>query len=91
MMPTMLEIEIPLLSALEKLGGSGRPKQVYESITKSFPELTEADLSEKLQRGESKWTNRIQWGRQRLIESGDMTSPNYGVWAITPKRLFESP
>jgi len=87
MMPTQQEMEIPLLTALEKLGGKARPQEVYATVTKSFPVLTEADLAEQLQSGGSRWTNRIQWVRQRLIERGEMESPNYGIWAITAKGL----
>ena len=87
MMPTQQEMEIPLLAALEKLGGKARPQEAYAAVTKLFPELTEADLADQLQSGGSRWTNRIQWVRQRLIERGEMESPNYGVWAITAKGL----
>jgi restriction system protein len=87
MMPKQQEIEIPLLAALEKLGGKAKPQDVYATVTKSSPELTEADLTERLQSGGSKWTNRIQWVRQRLVEKGEMESPSFGVWAITGKGL----
>jgi restriction system protein len=30
-----------------------------------------------------KWDNRVQWVRQRLIDKGDMSSPQRGIWAIT--------
>jgi restriction system protein len=87
MMPTQQEIEIPLLTALEKLGGKARPQEVYGAVTNFFPQLTDSDLAEQLQSGGSKWTNRIQWVRQRLIETGEMESPSYGIWAITAKGL----
>jgi restriction system protein len=87
MMPKQQEIEIPLLAALEKLGGKAKPQDVYATVTKSFPELTEEDLTEQLQSGGNKWKNRIQWVRQRLVEKGEMESPSFGVWAITGKGL----
>ena len=87
MMPKHQEIEIPLLIALENLGGRGKPQQVYAAVTKSFPGLTEGDLAERLQGGANRWTNRIQWVRQRLVEKGEMASPDYGVWAITASSL----
>ena len=86
-MPKQQEIEVPLLAALEKLGGKARPQDVYAAVTKSFPELTEADLAEQLQSGGSKWTNRIQWVRQTLVERGEMESPMHGIWAATAKGL----
>src|ERR1700683_3450331 len=51
MLPKHQEIEVPLLAALGTLGGTGRPQQIYEAVTKSFPGLTEADLAERLQGG----------------------------------------
>lgn len=87
MMPKHQEIEIPLLAALDKLGGRGRPQQVYAAVTKSFPGLTDGDLAERLQGGANRWTNRIQWVRQRLVEKHEMESPDYGIWAITAKGL----
>src|SRR5207245_2126060 len=35
----------------------------------------------------SKWTNRIQWVRQVLVNKGELDSPAHGVWAITAKGL----
>jgi restriction system protein len=87
MLPTHQEIEIPLLAALEKLGGRARPQDVYATVTTSLPELTEEDLAEQLQSGGNKWTNRIQWVRQRLVDKGEMESPSYGIWAITDKGI----
>jgi restriction system protein len=87
MMPKQHEIEIPLLAALDKLGGRARPQDVYATVTKSFPQLTSADLAQQLVSGGSRWTNRIQWVRQRLVEKGEMESPSHGIWAITGKGL----
>ena len=85
MMPKQVEIEDPLLKCLEELGGQGRPPEIYSGIRKFFPNLTEADIDETLSSGGNKWTNRIQWTRQRLITKREMTSPSHGVWAITDK------
>jgi hypothetical protein len=41
MMPKQDEIEIPVLAALEKLGGKGGPREIYVAVTKSFPQLKE--------------------------------------------------
>lgn len=93
MIPSQIEIEIPLLEALEKLGGQAKPKAIYPFVTARFPQLTQEDLSAKLRHGERRWTNRIQWTRQTLISVGDMESPQRGVWAITRqgrKRLEEN-
>jgi len=85
MLPTQKDIEIPLLEVLVELGGRGKPKEIYPLVTKKFPEIREDDLTETLPSGGNKWTNRIQWVRQRLIEKGEMHSPSRGIWAITDK------
>jgi restriction system protein len=85
MMPKQGEIEIPLLRLLEELGGQAKPADIYQRISKFFPDLSEADLAETLPSGGNKWTNRIQWVRQRLVSKGEMASPGHGIWAITEK------
>jgi restriction system protein len=83
MMPKVHEIEISLLRALQTLGGKAPAKDVYPLVTKEFPQLTPGDIAEQLPSGGNKWTNRIQWARQGLLERGEMASGGFGVWAIT--------
>lgn len=85
MLPTQSEIEVPLLQSLLRAGGEGKPKELYPVVTAQFPEITPADLAETISDGHSKWHNRIQWVRQRLIERGDMESGGHGRWRITEK------
>ena len=84
-MPKVHEIEVPLLRALHSLGGKAPAKDVYPVVTKGFPQLTPGDIAEQLPSGGNKWTNRIQWARQRLVERGEMASGGQGVWVITPE------
>jgi len=83
MIPPQSELEIPLLEALVQLGGQAKPRDIYPILTAKFPQLTDEDLAARLKHGEKKWINRVQWARQALIETGDMASPRWGVWAIT--------
>jgi len=85
MMPKQVEIEIPLLRCLEEMGGQAKPADIYKRISKFLPDLNESDLAETLASGGNKWTNRIQWVRQRLVSKGEMASREHGVWAITEK------
>ena len=82
-LPKQTDVEIPLLKVLVEIGGHGKPKEIYDLVTKKFSEIREEDLLETLPSGGNKWTNRIQWVRQSLITKGDMSSPKKGVWAIT--------
>lgn len=83
MLPKQKDIEIPLLKVLVEIGGEGRPKEIYPLVTKKFPEVPSEDFLEQISRGMNKWTNRIQWVRQRLINKGEIHSPRRGIWAIT--------
>ena len=85
MLPKQKDIEVPLLEVLVELGGRGKPKEIYPLVTKKFPEIREEDLAETLPSGGDRWTNRIQWVRQRLIDKGEMCSPTRGIWEITDK------
>jgi restriction system protein len=93
MLPTQGEAEVPLLKALIQVGGEGKPRELYPLVTAQFQQITPDDLAETISDGHSKWHNRIQWVRQRLIESGDMESGGHGRWRITAKgraRLADS-
>ena len=85
MLPKQKDIEVPLLEVLVELGGQGKPKEIYPLVTKKFPEIRDEDLNETLLSGGNKWTNRIQWVRQKLIGKGEMSGPSRGIWAITDK------
>jgi restriction system protein len=94
MMPKVHEIEDPLLQALHSLGGKAPAKDVYPAVTEKFSQLTPGDIAEQLPSGGNKWTNRMQWARQRLVERGEMASGGVGVWVITPEgtsRLSAAP
>lgn len=85
MLPTQSEVELPLLKSLLKLGGQAKPRVVYPVVAAEFPTITPDDLSETVADGHSKWHNRIQWVRQRLVDRGEMESGGWGLWRITAK------
>jgi len=84
-LPTQTEIEIPLLEILVEMGGKGKTKEIYPLVTKKFPSISDEDLQITLASGGNKWTNSIQWTRQRLIYKGEMLTPGWGIWEITDK------
>jgi restriction system protein len=85
MMPQQKDIDLPLLKTLVALGGKAPARDVYRAVEKFFPQLTDADKLEPLLSGGAKWTNRIQWVRQALVDRGELTSAGRGVWAVTEK------
>lgn len=85
MIPRDRDIEIPLLQALEELGGTATKADVVALVTKAFPDLTEADLTERLSSGAKKWENRIAWVRLSLVEKGEVGKAAHGIWQLTDK------
>lgn len=85
MLPKQKDIEVPLLQVLVEIGGRGKPRDIYPLVAQKFPQLRAEDLAETLPSGPNRWTNRVQWVRQKLVESEEMDSPAYGVWRITEK------
>jgi restriction system protein len=83
--PKQAEIEIPLLEALVELGGEARPRDVYPLVAKRFPDLTPEEQEQRLESSPStrKWSNLVQWIRQRLVDLGHIDGSQRGIWKIT--------
>lgn len=79
------EYEVPILHALEHLGGRVPTSEVIAQVEKEMgPRLTDVDR-EQLSSGGVRWQNRVQFVRLKLIKKGDMVdgSPR-GIWEISP-------
>jgi hypothetical protein len=79
------EYELPILRALEHLGGRVPTSEVVAQVEKEIgPRLTAVDR-EELSSGGIRWQNRVQFVRLKLINKGDMVegSPR-GIWEISP-------
>lgn len=83
--PRQVEIEVPLLQVLADLGGEGRPRDIYSLVAKRFPQLTPEEQEERLENYPStrKWSNLVQWIRQRLVDLGQIDGSHRGIWKIT--------
>ncbi len=83
------DYELPLLEALDELGGSGPASVVVNRVgEKLHDKLTAVDL-EQVSSGEVRWKNRVQFVRLGLIKAGLMKddSPR-GTWEIAePGRI----
>jgi restriction system protein len=84
--PQQKDIEIPLLKALVQLGGEAKPRDIYPLVATFFPELTPEEQEERLENYPSvrKWSNLVQWVRQRLVDQENIDGSTRGVWRITP-------
>ena len=89
-LPTRNEIGPELLRALLKLGGTAPPRVVIPHVTAAFPQITTDDLALTVKNGSSAWRNRVYWARQDMIETGKMSSPRKGVWALTEQGRAEA-
>jgi len=93
--PKQRDIEVPLLRAIEQLGGEAEPRDVYPLVAEYFPELTEDDREQRLESSPStrkRW-NLVQWARQTLVEAGQTDGSVRGIWKLTDggrKRLGSS-
>jgi hypothetical protein len=78
--------ELPILRALEAVGGRGPSSEVINHVGKLLDgQLTDADR-QKLASGDIRWRNRAQFVRLGLIKAGDMkTDSPRGVWEISER------
>jgi restriction system protein len=83
--PRQAEIELPLLEVLAELGGEAKPRDVYPLVATRFPLLTAEEQEQRLENYPStrKWSNLVQWVRQRLVDAGEIDGSQRGVWRIS--------
>ncbi len=74
----------PVLDALRKLGGSGKPDEVTEQIAADLS-LSDDVQNELLRSGESRFRNQVAWARFYLVREGLVDSSKRGVWSLTEK------
>lgn len=72
----------PVLAALDELGGSGRPAEVYAAVARNLG-LTEEEQSITNKSGQVQFQNRIAWARFYLVKAGLVGNSARGVWTLT--------
>jgi restriction system protein len=81
--PQFVKYMGPVLGALHKLGGSGRPVEVRSVIARELG-ISEADQSEQLpSKAQPRFDNQVHWARFYLSKAGLLDSSKRGVWALT--------
>jgi len=78
--------ELPVLEALEKLGGEAKVRDVYsvvEEIMKETLSKYPEEYGKYPKYGDLIWKNRTQWAREFLKRKGQLDGSEYGVWKIT--------
>jgi hypothetical protein len=80
---------LPILRALDELGGSATMQHVLEKVGVAMKErMRDVDYqSLKSDPGRPRWNNTAQWARNSMVEEGLLkkNSPR-GVWEITAAR-----
>lgn len=75
----------PVLAAIRKLGGSGRPDEVRTVIARDL-RISDAEQSEPLPSGvQTRFENQVHWARFYLAKAGYIDSSQRGVWTLTEK------
>ena len=76
----------PILRVLKKLGGSGRPVEIYDLVAEEVG-LSEEERAEEKPSGGSRFENQVAWARFYLARAGFIDSSRRGVWSLTDKGL----
>ena len=74
----------PLLDALRKLGGSGRPDEVVEQIASDM-QLSSEEQNDLVPSGGSRLKTNVAWARFYLVREGLLDSSKRGIWSLTEK------
>jgi restriction system protein len=74
----------PLLDALRKLGGSGRPDEVVEQIATDM-QLSDDEQNDVVPSGGSRLKTNVAWARFYLVREGLLDSSKRGIWSLTEK------
>ena len=74
----------PLLEALRKLGGSGKPDEVVQQVVTDLA-LSDEEQNELVPSGGSRLKTNIAWARFYLVREGLLDSSKRGVWSLTEK------
>ena len=80
--PTVRNIELPLLKVIQDTGGELQVKQAVEKVTSYFPDLTQEERARKLPSGTYYWVKQIEWASTKLKMGGYLDKPIRGFWRI---------
>ncbi|MBS1651630.1 MAG: restriction endonuclease [Bacteroidetes bacterium] len=76
----------PILNTLKDMGGAGVTSEVIDSIIDKL-KISDAEVEETINSGQSRVRNRIQWARLYLTKAGYIDSKIRGTWKLTDKGL----
>lgn len=78
----------PILQAIEKMGGSGKVKEILDGVGNIMkPILKDVDYEPLSSSPDNlRWRNAAQWARQSMVNDGLLKSDSpRGIWEISEK------
>ena len=82
--PKFIRYMQPVVDALIKLGGSGRPSEVKELIIESLS-VSDDEQTAQISSGASRFSKNVDWARFYLAKADYIDSSRRGVWSLTEK------
>jgi restriction system protein len=82
--PQFLRFCIPIVETLQELGGSGRPKEITDTVLERL-HISEREQAQTLKNGGSRVRNQVAWARFYLAKAALLDASRRGVWALTEK------
>jgi restriction system protein len=87
--PQFVRFITPVVQALNDLGGSGRPQEVYDWVAERM-HISEQERNVLKKDGSSLFENQVAWARFYLAKSGYIDASMRGIWSLTDKgRLLQ--
>ena len=87
--PKFLRFFLPIVNALNELGGSGSPSEVLD-LAISNMNISEKEQEKTNKNGGSTIINQAQWAKFYLMKGGYISSSQRGVWSLS-KKTSEKP
>jgi restriction system protein len=82
--PQFLRFCIPIVETLQALGGSGKAKEVTDTVLERL-HISEREQAQTLKNGSSRVRNQAAWARFYLAKADFLDASRRGVWALTEK------
>jgi 5-methylcytosine-specific restriction enzyme B len=80
----------PMLQIMRDLGGTARPRQVFDELIRRY-EIPDEFLSLTNKNGGSKFENRVHFARFYLSKAGMLYAPKRGIWGLTEAGRLAEP
>ena len=80
--PRPSELHPAILEEIRKHGGKIKLSDLYDPLTKGFPQLTSADLQRRTPSGSNYWQGYIRFALDALKKRGDVVNLAHGVWGL---------